>query len=855
MQYYLSELAQRDSTGHRSPLATPPPPPPPKPSSHSGHKDKSHSSSRHKDQKEKDRHSSKSRSADKYRERSPRKDHKASSKSPRKHSDSRSATSSATKGDACRALFPDSGAAKDKSPRPMVWASQDTATSLSSGQQSQPTQPSTVPRGVPPLGSGAIIQLEHELATPADVTALVSGSAPAPIPRTVTQAPVTRPSVARTTQALVAYSTAGQSHPAARQQPAAAGQPIPQVYVIPQAPWYQQQSYQGHPPPPQAPTATVTKEKVDIREITQAVIEQLASLPSFATQLKPPAPAGEPQQSVPPAPPKTQASTVAPQPAAPATQPKPPAITAAPPKPPLLPEGGFKAVVVPPPVVVTTPPPQDHRLQTMLSDAEGEGIHEDDGSSLASSFGDAPAAPTEPLQEIRTPVGSTLSESRSVVQDDLTDLPTDSPYHRLQDALAAATSLHTGQETMTPSTVDFSKLAAEPSAKLVLGFVQQILKDTYTWPEQAPKDVIQTDFQSLAEPKEPQYLMPPSTVLAQHWCRASAVLQGWSEAQRLAARKASREDQSGLYPYAPEAFTWPQEALPASTTVRSGTFLSVDSRLPSSAKGFQLTGTTRDSALRQFKYAVPSAKMPKHTEIPTEEIGKVQNVIRKSMVLTSRSGWVDAALVRALDALPVHADERVLDSATFSMLRAMLVDHARDHTAVAELLTNAYGNLQLAVRDQAISALKEAKPESTATAATSSKTPLAHVTEVDWLKLRTSALFTQDLFAQPQVDTLLEGVVAQDKRTVEMAAMVKTVTASAKSTSTRSTTKRKSTSKPTGAPPAKQVWGDYPASNTRFSPRKAPQKQESKKAKPPKRSQQNRSRGHSQRGRSKYKKS
>ena len=298
--------------------------------------------------------------------------------------------------------------------------------------------------------------------------------------------------------------------------------------------------------------------------------------------------------------------------------------------------------------------------------------------------------------------------------------------------------------------------------------------------------------------------------------------------------------------------------MPSAATIRPGSFLPADLRMPVSAKDFNLAGSTRDSALRQFRYTAPSAKMPRATSVPTDELGKLQNVIRKAMVLSSRSGWVDTALVRSLDALPVLEEGRMLDPATFSMLRAMLVDHGRDQTTMAELLCTAYGNLQLMLRDQAITTLKEGKPEaSSSSKSTSSKTPLAHVPEVDWIKLRASALFTPDLFAQPQVDQLLEGVVAQDKKTVEMAAVMKTVAASSRPGAPTDSRKRKATGRASGAPPSKKPqirdFHQPPARNTRSTPTKPPLFQlRGKQAQPqPSRQQPPRQRGHSKKGRNK----
>ena len=75
------------------------------------------------------------------------------------------------------------------------------------------------------------------------------------------------------------------------------------------------------------------------------------------------------------------------------------------------------------------------------------------------------------------------------------------------------------------------------------------------------------------------------------------------------------------------------------------------------------------------------------------------------MVISSRSGWVDTALVRSLDALPMLEQGRTPGAATFSMLRAILVDHGRDPTSMAQLLCTAYGNWQPRLCDQSITAL------------------------------------------------------------------------------------------------------------------------------------------------------
>ena len=55
--------------------------------------------------------------------------------------------------------------------------------------------------------------------------------------------------------------------------------------------------------------------------------------------------------------------------------------------------------------------PTDHRLAVLLSGADtDDDVHEDDGSSLASDHQDLAreqaVPPLDPMQEIRTPVGS-----------------------------------------------------------------------------------------------------------------------------------------------------------------------------------------------------------------------------------------------------------------------------------------------------------------------------------------------------------------------------------------------------------------------------------------------------------------
>ena len=102
---------------------------------------------------------------------------------------------------------------------------------------------------------------------------------------------------------------------------------------------------------------------------------------------------------------------------------------------------------------------------------------------------------------------------------------------------------------------------------------------------------------------------------------------------------------------------------------------------------------------------------------------------------------------------------------------------------------------------------------------------LAHVLETGRLQLRTSALFLPELLAQPQVHQLLEGVVAQDKRTVVMSAMVKTLADSSRPNTPKDSSQRRAPGRPSGAPPSKKPlpssFRKTPAQGTRLTPQQS----------------------------------
>ena len=110
-----------------------------------------------------------------------------------------------------------------------------------------------------------------------------------------------------------------------------------------------------------------------------------------------------------------------------------------------------------------------------------EGIHEDHRSSLQYSGSEREAdlspthSPRHHLEGVKSeepedpPQGPYTPQDQSSLNPRLYGLssPTQTEFGWLQQALSAASPVHTGQDTPTPSEVDFPKLASEPSTKIV----------------------------------------------------------------------------------------------------------------------------------------------------------------------------------------------------------------------------------------------------------------------------------------------------------------------------------------------------------------------------------------------------
>ena len=274
-------------------------------------------------------------------------------------------------------------------------------------------------------------------------------------------------------------------------------------------------------------------------------------------------------------------------------------------------------------------------------------------------------------------------------------------------------------------------------------------------------------------------------------------------------------------------FLWTHDDVIHRYTKGKGKYLKVDNKLWSSTPDYPMEAiSAKDNLLHQFSNVVDT-KMPKMVEVPTEELVTLQGTFKAFMVLLSRGHWVDSAIHKVLSSLPTVDDGFKISQNLLDVLKAMIVDHSADHATLSRLTASSSANAALWLRDQAITALKEAKGQTSGTSSLqSTDNPLTYLTPMDWTKLRTSQVFAQEFFETKQVDSLLRTVQDQVKSAQHMTTVVSAATRSSatKSYTTpgSSATKRKASSRSDKSKPKRAKTVPETEGYRRVSPRNRP---------------------------------
>ena len=255
----------------------------------------------------------------------------------------------------------------------------------------------------------------------------------------------------------------------------------------------------------------------------------------------------------------------------------------------------------------------------------------------------------------------------------------------------------------------------------------------------------------------------------------------------------------------------------------------MENKLSTSAADFNMDpGTTKDFMLNQFKPHIGQTRMPKMVDAPVEELQAIQGSLKSLMILMAREHWVDTGLYQLLSSLPKSDDGYYINQNTMDPIKGMLVDHASDHCAMSRMTTASYANITLMLRDQVIQVLKNAEHQpATSSGRPSSSNPLQHAVDLEWEKLRMSALSTPDLFDKKQVDAMLAGVQEQVKATQNLSTMVTAVRGATQRSfpATGSSRKRKSNPSRTEQFKAKRPRVEHPKDNFCTTRRSTPPKE------------------------------
>lgn len=101
----------------------------------------------------------------------------------------------------------------------------------------------------------------------------------------------------------------------------------------------------------------------------------------------------------------------------------------------------------------------------------------------------------------------------------------------------------------------------------------------------------------------------------------------------------------------------------------------------------------KDLLGRQVRHIGLSSKAPATIQIPGEELASLQSILKIALFLLARENWIDMAIIKMIDALPVTPDEKSLDSNVAALLKAMVVDHGLDNLRLSKLAPGGVANL------------------------------------------------------------------------------------------------------------------------------------------------------------------
>ena len=381
------------------------------------------------------------------------------------------------------------------------------------------------------------------------------------------------------------------------------------------------------------------------------------------------------------------------------------------------------------------------------------------------------------------------------------DGATPEAQRQMHHALLTAFKVLENKDTVDPEHVSMAPLREKASAATVQAFTKDLLSHAYDWPTHSHTKTSKSGVPRPESTKESTSHLPPSAVMSEQFFLANATLRGWSDERTdRKLKQLEAEDKTGLCPTPSGMFLWSKDDVINKDTKAKGKYLKVEKKLWSSTPDYPMEAvSTKDKLLHQFSNVV-DAKMPKTVEVPTEELLALLGTFKTFMVLLSRGHWVDSAIHKVLSSLPTTEDGAQISQNLLDVLKAMIVDHSIDHETLSRHTATSSANIALLLRDQAITALKEAKGHPTGTSSRQpTVNPLAYLGPTDWTKLRTSQVFAQGLFEQKQVDSLLRQVQDQVQSAQQMTTVVAAATRSSAgksyATSGSSTSKRKSSSK------------------------------------------------------------